>query len=169
MAICKDCGNELKLLERLDGICGACFQKKVDDIHAEAAARVTAAAEAVTQASQIDAATATASLAIELSTETICSDPTARRLGVVSASCIYGAHLGKDVIAMWRDVIGGRVPSAEKLFADARAECLADLKLAATKLGATGIIAVQINHQELAGGGKNMVMVSATGTAIRKD
>lgn len=162
MAKCRQCGKQLGFVDGLAGICGDCIASNREGSVA------LARANSSDEGTQIDAATATASLAIELSTETVCSDATARRLGIVSASCIYGAHLGKDVIAMWRDVIGGRVPSAEKLFADARTECLADLKLAAAKLGATSIVAVQISHQELTGGGKNMVMVSASGTAIRQ-
>lgn len=157
MANCRTCRKQLSIVERLAGVCHEC----VDRDHKSA---VKAREEgSLPGASSFDAA---ASL-ITLSTEALHPNPTAERLGIVTASCIYGAHLGKDIMAAWRDVFGGRAVSAEKIFADARNDCLEELRISAAKLGATAVIATVITQQELAGGGKSMIMVTATGTAIR--
>ena len=109
-----------------------------------------------------------ASNSIALSTETVVADHLFERLGLVSAICIYGSHLGKDIMSSFRDLVGGRSTAIEQVFNDATNNCLSDLRFKAHQMGATEIFAIQLHHQELAGGGKSMVMVTASGTAVRR-
>lgn len=104
---------------------------------------------------------------ISVSTETVCPVPEAMRLGVVVGTCIFGQHVGRDIINALTDITGGRALSAEKLFSDARTMALRDLRADAARLGADAVIAVNIDHRDLTGGGKSMIMVTAVGTAIR--
>jgi len=105
--------------------------------------------------------------AIALTTETVAPFPVERRLGIVTGTCIFGQHIGRDIATFWRDFVGGRAKAAEHVFASARSAALDALRLEAVKLGATAVVAVQVSHQELGGGGKSMVMVTATGTAVK--
>lgn len=104
---------------------------------------------------------------IAVSTEAVCPDPGAERLGVVVGTCIFGQHVGRDIMNAWTDMTGGRAMSAERLFSEARTMALRDLRAEAARLGADAVIAVNIDHRDLTGGGKSMVMVTAVGTAIR--
>jgi uncharacterized protein YbjQ (UPF0145 family) len=104
---------------------------------------------------------------ITLSTETWISDPEADRLGIVTGCCIFGQHVGRDIVAALVDFTGGRATGVEKIFADARAVALEDMQVSAAKLGAASVIAVQVSHQEMSSGGKSMVMVTAMGAAVR--
>lgn len=167
MANCKLCGRELSFLERFDGVCGPCFKQRIEDRQQTADELIATESEAVAARAEADAADVLAASSVTVSTEALLADQSAERLGIVSANCIYGGHLGKDMVSAWHDTFGGRSSSLERLFSQARDTALQELKIAALKLGADAVIAVQLSHQELAGGGKSMVMVTATGTAVR--
>lgn len=104
---------------------------------------------------------------VVLSTSAVGTIPDAELLGIVSGTCVFGQHIGRDIMSAWRDLTGGRARAAETVFNDARQAALIDMSAAAAALGATEVFAVHIDHQELGGRGKSMVMVTATGTAIR--
>jgi len=89
------------------------------------------------------------------------------RLDIVTAECVYGVNVFRDLSRLVTDVVGGRSHSAQGVLRDARKECLRELKLEALRLGADAVIGVRLNYNELSGGGKSqMLMVVAVGTAV---
>lgn len=89
-------------------------------------------------------------------------------IDVISAQCAYGMNIFKDFFAGIRDVVGGRSKAVEQVLADARVAVLDDLRAEAAALGADAVIAMDMDYHELSGGGKNgMLLVVATGTAVR--
>jgi uncharacterized protein YbjQ (UPF0145 family) len=86
-------------------------------------------------------------------------------LGVVSGESIIGANVVRDVFAQVRDIVGGRAGAYEKSLEEARETTMREMTAQAQALGANAIVGVQVDIESMAGGG--MIMVAATGTAVR--
>lgn len=99
-------------------------------------------------------------------TNTIEGRPVAEYLGVVTGEVIVGANIFKDLFAGIRDIVGGRSGAYESTLRDARATALNELKDEARALGADAVIGVDLDYEVLGQGG-SMLMVSASGTAVR--
>jgi len=88
-------------------------------------------------------------------------------LGIVTAECVFGMNLFRDVFASIRDVVGGRSSASQKVLRDLRDTCLTELKQEAFDLGADGVLAVDLDYQEFSGQGKGMLFLVASGTAVK--
>jgi uncharacterized protein YbjQ (UPF0145 family) len=88
-------------------------------------------------------------------------------LGVIHGCAVMGSNLFRDFFAGIRDVVGGRVASYETVVADAQEAALADLLARAEALRADAVIGVSFDHDSIGGDSKTILMVSATGTAVR--
>jgi len=87
-------------------------------------------------------------------------------LGVVAGEAILGANVFRDIFAGLRDIVGGRSAAYERELERARNLAFEDLEDKARALGADAIIGVDIDY-EVVGAGGSMLMVSASGTAVR--
>jgi uncharacterized protein YbjQ (UPF0145 family) len=85
-------------------------------------------------------------------------------LGVVSAQAIMGVNIGKDLTAGFRNIIGGRSKSYEGEIAKAVDEVMDELRVGAGNLDADAIVSIDIDYETV---GNNMLMVAASGTAVR--
>ena len=87
---------------------------------------------------------------------------------IIGAEAVYGVNAFKDLFAQVRDVFGGRSGSIQGVFKEARTEVLRELQQEAAAVGADAVIGVTLDYEEIQGGGRGgMLMVSATGTAVR--
>lgn len=91
--------------------------------------------------------------------------PVSRYLGIVTGEAIIGANIFRDMFATVRDVVGGRSGTYEKGLAEARDLALGEMRQKAVAMGATAVIAVDIDYEVL-GRNNGMLMVSASGTAV---
>ena len=85
-------------------------------------------------------------------------------LGVVAAQGVLGVNVFKDVAAGMRNIFGGRSQSYENELASGVSDSLAELEQQAEQLGADAVIGVDIDYESL---GQNMLMISASGTAVK--
>jgi uncharacterized protein YbjQ (UPF0145 family) len=99
-------------------------------------------------------------------TSTVEGRPAKEYLGVVTGEVIVGANIFKDLFAGIRDIVGGRSGSYESTLRDARQQALAELGEEARKLGADGVIGIDLDYEVLGQGG-SMLMVTASGTAVK--
>lgn len=168
MATCRQCGNPAKLFASL---CDNC----VAENGRAAMAVLDKAFEKRAQSGELPEVEIDRMLErghapnvdhILTSTETVAPFQVAHRFGIVCGTCIFGQHVGRDIVNLLTDVVGGRARSAESLFSEARAAALQDLRVEAAKVGADAVIAVTLTQQDLTGGGKSMIMVTMTGTAV---
>jgi uncharacterized protein YbjQ (UPF0145 family) len=90
--------------------------------------------------------------------------PVERYLGVISSQAIMGMHLGKDITAGFRNLVGGRSKSYEKEIAHAVGEVIDELGGRAQELGADAILSIDIDYESVGG---SMLMVAASGTAVK--
>jgi uncharacterized protein YbjQ (UPF0145 family) len=86
--------------------------------------------------------------------------------GLVSGEAILGANLFKDLFASITDVIGGRSGAYERELRKAKEIALEEMKAEARQLGANAVVAVDLDYETIGSGGGNMLMVSASGTAV---
>ena len=87
-------------------------------------------------------------------------------LGVVTGEVIVGANIFKDIFAGIRDIVGGRSGVYEKTLNSARKTALEELAAEARTLGADAVIGIDLDY-EVIGSGGSMLMVSASGTAVK--
>ncbi len=88
-------------------------------------------------------------------------------LDVITAECVFGMNVFRDIAAKLTDIFGGRSDETQKVLRDARKVCLYELRKEAHSLGANAVIAVDLNYSEFSGGGKSMLFLVASGTAVK--
>jgi uncharacterized protein YbjQ (UPF0145 family) len=99
-------------------------------------------------------------------TPTLEGRPIQDYLGIVTGEVIVGANLFRDLFANIRDIVGGRSGSYERILAEAREQAIAELQSEAAARGANAVVAVDLDY-EVVGAQGSMLMVSASGTAVR--
>ena len=88
-------------------------------------------------------------------------------LGLVSGEAILGANIFKDFFAGIRDIVGGRSAAYEKELRKAKTIAIEEMTREANSLGANAILGVDLDYETIGiGKGGNMLMVSASGTAV---
>ena len=87
-------------------------------------------------------------------------------LGLVSGEAIMGANIFKDLFAGIRDIVGGRSAAYEKELVRAKDLAVAEMEQKAAALGADAVVGVDLDYEVL-GQGNSMLMVSASGTAVK--
>lgn len=92
--------------------------------------------------------------------------PVQQYLGIVNAQSIIGANIFKDFLGGLRDVFGGRSTTYEKVLEEAKEDALRELTEKAQKLGANAVLGVDLDFETVGGSG-SMLMVIASGTAVR--
>ena len=92
--------------------------------------------------------------------------PVAEYLGIVSGEAIMGANIFRDFLAGLRDIVGGRSGAYEEVMQEAREQAIREMADHAAAKGANAVVGVQVNFAAL-GASDSMLMVAATGTAVR--
>jgi uncharacterized protein YbjQ (UPF0145 family) len=87
-------------------------------------------------------------------------------IGLVSGEAIMGANIFKDIFAGITDIIGGRSGSYERELRKAKELAIEEMKEEASRLGGNAIVAVDLDYETIGSGSGNMLMVSASGTAV---
>lgn len=103
---------------------------------------------------------------ITTTTPSVEGRPIADYLGIVTGEAIMGANVFKDLFAGIRDIVGGRSATYEKELSRARQIALEEMQAAAVQLGANAVVGVDLDYEVL-GANSGMLMVSASGTAVK--
>ena len=85
-------------------------------------------------------------------------------LGVIVGESIIATNILRDVMAGVRDIVGGRSGAYEQKMQEARDIALREMAEEAEELGADAVLGVDIDYETV---GNNMMMVSASGTAVK--
>ena len=85
-------------------------------------------------------------------------------LGLVRGNTIRSRHLGRDIMAALRSIVGGEVSEYTKLFAEAREQALDRMVSEARSLEADAIIGVKFQTSMVMAGSAELL---AYGTAVR--
>ena len=85
-------------------------------------------------------------------------------IGLVRGSAVRGAHLGRDVMAKLKNLVGGELSEYTKLLAEAREQALDRMQAEAKARGATAVVAVRFASSEIDDGAAEVLVY---GTAVR--
>ena len=86
--------------------------------------------------------------------------------GIAFGEVVTGVNFIKDIAAGLTNFFGGRSGSYEGELIEARDNALQELEKRVLILGGNAVVGVDIDYEVLGQGG-NMLMVTATGTAVR--
>ncbi len=96
-------------------------------------------------------------------TDTIPGKTITQCLGLVRGNTIRGRHVGKDVLAALRNLVGGEITEYTKLLGESREQALDRMIEDAKKLGANAIVGVRFSTAEVA---THAAEILAYGTAV---
>lgn len=86
-------------------------------------------------------------------------------LGLVTGEVIMGTNPIKDIAASLRELVGSRSKEYEESLIAARKEALKELEERAIAMGADAVISINLDFEQVSQ--HNMIMVCATGTAVK--
>ena len=86
--------------------------------------------------------------------------------GIVFGEVIAGGNFLRDFAANIRNLVGGRSGSYEEELVKARSQALDEMASRAVKLGADAVVGIDVDYEVLGENG-GMLMVTASGTAVR--
>lgn len=158
MAICTQCNANKAAF--LTSLCNPCMEKNIKD-QTEQAQRASeeqanAKAEEQRRISGI----------ILTTTPTLENMRITKTLDVITAECVFGMNIFRDILASFTDVFGGRSESSQEILRDARKTCLSELRKEALSVGANAVVGIDLDYSEFSGGGKSMLFLVASGTAV---
>lgn len=100
---------------------------------------------------------------IVTTTETIPGKRIVRTLGLVRGNTVRARHLGRDILAFLRNIVGGEVPEYVKLMAEAREQALDRMLEEARELGANAVVCIRFANTEISSGAAEWMVY---GTAV---
>ena len=86
--------------------------------------------------------------------------------GVIFCEVIAGVVFLKDIAASLRNIVGGRSASYEEELIHARNEAMNEMRKRAEQLGADAVVGIDLDYEVL-GANNGMLMVTASGTAVK--
>ena len=86
-----------------------------------------------------------------------------RTLGLARGNTIRARHVGRDLMALLRNLVGGEVSEYTKLLAEAREQALDRMTDEARSLGANAVVEIRFTTSMLMGGAAELL---AFGTAV---
>jgi len=87
-----------------------------------------------------------------------------QHLGVVSGNTVRAKHIGRDIAASFKTIIGGEVRGYTEMLSEAREEAFQRMVLEAKRLGADAVINVRYTTSMVMQGMSEML---AYGTAVK--
>ncbi len=99
-----------------------------------------------------------------LTTEAVPSREIVQALGLVRGSTVRSKHVGSDIVASLRSIVGGEVREYAQLLAAAREQAIDRMIDEAFMLGADAVVAMRIQTSTIQQGASEVL---AYGTAVR--
>jgi len=96
-------------------------------------------------------------------TETISGKKVVKTLGLVKGNTIRARHLGRDIVAGLRNIVGGEIVEYTKMLAESREQALDRMQQEAEKLGANAVVGMRFITASIMGGAAELL---AYGTAV---
>ncbi len=87
-----------------------------------------------------------------------------RTLGLVRGNTIRARHIGNDIVAGLRNIVGGEVTEYTKMLAEAREQSIDRMIEEARRLGADGIVCLRFTTSPVMQGAAELL---AYGTAVQ--
>ena len=86
-----------------------------------------------------------------------------KTLGLVKGNTIRARHIGKDILAVFKNIVGGEIQEYTKLMAESREQAIDRMVQDAEQLGANAIISVSTTTSVISQGAAELLVI---GTAV---
>jgi uncharacterized protein YbjQ (UPF0145 family) len=96
--------------------------------------------------------------------ETIPGKNIIEHFGLVSGNTIRAKHVGRDIMASFKNLVGGELKGYTQLLQESRRQAIDRMKEQARQLGANAIVNVRLSTSSVAQGAAELY---AYGTAVR--
>ena len=96
--------------------------------------------------------------------ETITGKRIVDTFGLVRGNTIRARHIGRDIMAGLKNIVGGEIHEYTKLMGEAREQALDRMQVEAELLGANAVVSVRFTTSVIMGGAAELL---AYGTAVR--
>ncbi len=103
---------------------------------------------------------------IVVTTPSIPGEDIQRSLGLVRGNSIRSRHIGRDVLAVFRNIAGGEIREYTKMMADAREQAIDRMIEEAQALDADAVVSVRFQTSMIMSGAAEMLCY---GTAVQLD
>ncbi len=100
---------------------------------------------------------------IIVTTEEVSGKTIKKHLGIVRGNTIRARHLGRDIMALLRHVVGGEIRDYTKMMAEAREQALDRMVEEARALGANAVVGLRFSTSMIMQGAAEII---AYGTAV---
>lgn len=101
---------------------------------------------------------------IVVTTDDVTGQRITETLGLVRGNSVRARHVGRDILAVLRNVTGGEIKEYTKMLAEAREQAIDRMVEEAQALGADAVVTVRFQTSELMRGAAEMLCY---GTAVR--
>jgi len=98
-----------------------------------------------------------------ITSETVPNHRIVKTLGLVRGNTVRARHVGRDILAGLRNIVGGEIHEYTKLMAESREQTLDRMAAEAEQLGANAIITTRFTTSVIVGGAAELL---AVGTAV---
>jgi uncharacterized protein YbjQ (UPF0145 family) len=98
-----------------------------------------------------------------VTSETVANHRIVKTLGLARGNTVRARHVGRDILATFRNIIGGEIHEYTKLMAESREQTIDRMVAEAERLGANAIIATRFTTSVIVGGAAELL---AVGTAV---
>jgi len=85
-------------------------------------------------------------------------------LGLVRGNTIRARHVGKDIMAGFKNIVGGEITDYTKMMAESREQALDRMMAEARSLGADAVVGIRFTTSSVMQGAAELM---AYGTAVR--
>jgi uncharacterized protein YbjQ (UPF0145 family) len=85
-------------------------------------------------------------------------------LGLVKGNTVRARHVGKDMMAVFRNIVGGEVDEYTKLLSESREQAIDRMIVNAKMLGADGIVGIRFTTSSIMQAASEIL---AYGTAVK--
>jgi uncharacterized protein YbjQ (UPF0145 family) len=96
--------------------------------------------------------------------ETVPGRPTVEHYGLVSGSTVRAKHVGRDIAASFKNLVGGELKGYTELLSESRNEAISRMQTQAIALGANAVVNIRFSTSSVAQGAAELY---AYGTAVR--
>ena len=98
-----------------------------------------------------------------VTSETVANHRIVKTLGLVRGNTVRARHVGKDILAGLRNIVGGEIHEYAKLIAESSEQSLDRMAEEAEQLGANAVVATRFTTSVMMGGAAELL---AVGTAV---
>lgn len=100
---------------------------------------------------------------IVVTAETVAGKRVVATLGLVRGNSVRAHHIGRDILAVFRNLVGGEIAEYTKMLAETREQALDRIVEQAEELGANAIVSLRFQTAEVMSGAAELL---AYGTAV---